>query len=164
MKKIIALTRNISADVYTMAAHLVAALALSIALFTLTSCNNSELWEDLPYQVTKFINAYFPNSELQSVSTAGGGYHIRIDNGPGLSFDSDEQWVSVDGYGMPLPQVLLFDQLPPAVYNYLQETTQLNSVFSISRDAGRYTISLLNSDIYYDTATDTLTGTDPTIE
>lgn len=158
MKKIILYTRSLGHHVYAVSARIFISVAILLAFGTLTACDHSELWDDLPYQITKFINQYYPNSELQSVSHSGNRYHVRIDDGPGMTFDEDEQWLAVDGYGMPLPQVLLFDQLPPAVYNYLQETEQLNSVFSISRDKGKYTIALLNSNLYYDTATGILTG------
>ena len=158
MKKLVTYIRSICDGAHAAGANIIVSLAIALALCALPSCDHSELWDELPYQITKFINNYYPDSQLQSVSDAGGSYHVRIENGPGMTFDSDEQWVAVDGYGMPLPHVLLFDQLPPAVYSYLQETEQLNSVFSISRDNGKYTIVLLDTTIYYDTATDKLTG------
>ena len=139
--------------------RLAAAIIVAFFLpFAPAGCHNAELWGEMPADVASFITRYFPSGQLQSYTHNAGVYHVRIDDGPGMTFDEDEQWLAVDGYGMPLPQVLLFDQLPPAVYNYLQETEQLNSVFSISRDKGKYTIALLNSNLYYDTATGMLTG------
>lgn len=124
------------------------------------SCDNSELWDEVPGEITTFINQYFPNSALESVTHTGKSYHIRIKNGPGMAFDTDYEWTDVNGYGMPLPQVLLFDQLPPRLYDYLQETEQLNAVFSMSRDGDKYTITLLSSSLQYDTSTGQLTGSD----
>lgn len=138
-----------------------AALAM-ILLSMPTACDHSDLWNELPGEVTDFINQYFPNSELQSVSTAGGVYHVRIDDGPGLTFDSDKQWTDINGYGMPIPQVLLFDQLPPQLYSYLQETENLNSVFSISRDKDIYTLSLLDSTLTYNAKTGEMRGSNAT--
>ena len=158
MKNIVYYVRSFGSEVYTAGARVVASMIMLLVLCALPSCNHSELWDDLPAKITSFINQYYPNSELQSVSNSCGRYHVRIDDGPGMTFDQDEQWLAVDGYGMPLPQVLLFDQLPPVVYSYLQETDQLNSVFSISRDHGKYTVTLLDSNLYYDTATGKLTG------
>lgn len=134
---------------------------LSIGLCCLPSaCHNTELWSDLPKAVNDFITQYFPNSELQSVSNSGGVCHVRIEDGPGLTFNEKGEWESIDGYGMPLPQVLLFDQLPPKLYGYLQETQQLDSVFSMQRDGVKYTLTLLDSDLYYNSDTGELTGSD----
>lgn len=137
------------------AASLISALLISLAV---SACSNSELWDELPPQITTFLNQYFPGSELNSVTHTGNSTYVRINNGAGLTFDSDNQWTAVDGYGLPLPQVLLFDQLPPRMYEYLQETEQTNAVFSITHDGDTYTASLMNNTITYDTETDTLTG------
>ena len=158
MKKLIIAIRQAGADSYTAGAHILASIVMLVVLFTLPACDHSELWDSLPEKITEFINQYFPNSELQSAGESSDIYHVRIADGPGMTFDSEGEWLAVDGYGMPLPQVLLFDQLPPAVYDYLQASEQLNSVFSISRDKGNYTVTLLNNNIYYDTDTGKLSG------
>lgn len=139
--------------------RLAAMSIMAIVLCSLPiSCDHSELWDEVPGEISEFINQYYPNSELVSVSHNGNNYHIRIDNGPGLSFDSDYRWVDINGYGMPLPQVLLFDQLPPRLYDYLQETEQLNAVFSMSRDGDKYSLTLLSSTLRFDASTGKLTG------
>ena len=50
---------------------------------------------------------------------------------------------------MPLPQVLLFDQLPPKLYNYIQETEQLNGVFSLERNKDYYLVTLMDTTLKY---------------
>ncbi len=52
---------------------------------------------------------------------------------------------------------MLFDQLPPKLYDYLQETEQLNSVFSMERDKDYYTLTLLDSMLRYTIATGAMT-------
>jgi len=158
MKNIRTKIHALGTDTYAAGARLIVSLALLATLFAFPSCNDSELWDELPAKVSEFINQYYPNCDLQSVSAGPNGCHVRIDDGPSMSFDKNEQWTAIDGYGMPLLQVLLFDQLPPAVYEYLQGSDQLNSVFSMSRDKVSYTIVLLNSNLYYDIATGELTG------
>lgn len=158
MKNLMIYFDRLGRDTCMAGARLAGALALLIALFSLPACNDSELWDELPAEVSEFINRYYPNCDLQSVNSGPNGYHVRIEDGPGMTFGKDKQWTAIDGYGMPLLQVLLFDQLPPAVYEYLQGSDQLNSVFSMSRDKVRYTIALLNSDLYYDIETGELTG------
>lgn len=135
--------------------------ALLLAVITgLASCSHSDLWDELPQKVTNFINQYFPNSELQSVSTSTAGVTVRIDNGPGMSFDTDSEWTDINGYGMPLPQVLLYDQLPEKLYDYLQETENLGSVFQLSRKGKIYTVRLLNSSLTFDSVNGSLSGSD----
>lgn len=89
---------------------------LPVFILSAISCSHSELWNELPSGASSFINHYYPMSELNSVTHSGETYHVRIDNGPGLTFDESGSWISVDGYGMPLPEVMLFDQLPPRMY------------------------------------------------
>lgn len=139
--------------------RLFAACMLAVLMF---DChNNSGLWNELPQKISEFISQYYPNSSVNSYTHSSGTYHVRLTDGPGITFDDKYFWIAVDGYGMPLPQVLLFDQLPPKVYSYLQETQQLNSVFSMQRDSTRYSLTLLDSDLNYDIATEVLSSPRP---
>lgn len=124
-------------------------------------CHNSSYWDEMPSEISDFISHYFPFSQINSYSNSGGTYHVRITNGPGLTFGSDYAWEAIDGYGMPMPQVLLFDQLPPAMYDYLQESEQLNGVFAIERDSQYYTATLMESTLRYDITTGRLSGSTP---
>lgn len=125
------------------------------------ACHHAELWDEMPRQIASFINMYYPNSELQAFQSTDKGYYVRIDDGPGMSFGTDYAWTSLDGYGMPLPQQFLFDQLPAPLYRYLVESENLNAVFSCSRDARTYTVQLTTSTLSYNTDTETLSGTTP---
>ncbi len=133
----------------------------AVVLTGVSACKNSELWDEMPSAASSFITQYFPMSELSSVSKNSTGYHVRIDNGPGLTFDSEGKWEAVDGYGMPLPQVMLFNELPPKFYAYLQEAEELNGVFAISRTTRIYTATLLKQTLTYEINTETITGTTP---
>ncbi|MDE6134636.1 MAG: hypothetical protein K2F79_03580 [Muribaculaceae bacterium] len=126
-------------------------------LIAVASCKDSDLWDDVPGPAAEFINRYYPFSQLSSVTHNASSYHVRIKDGPGITFDSDYAWTAVDGYGMPLPQVLLFDQLPPKMYMYIQETEQLNAVFAITRDPDVYTASLLDDTLTYRIKDESLT-------
>lgn len=70
-----------------------------------------------------------------------------------MIFDSSYAWSSIDGEGATLPQVLLFDELPPALYQYLEETESLNSVYRLDRDARQYEVGLFDSALTYTIAT-----------
>lgn len=150
-----------TADIRPVLQMLLAAMMSAALLFVSSSCHNNEEWDEMPQEIADFVSKYFPGEGIGSYSHSSTGYHVRIDDGPGITFDNNYAWVVVDGYGMPLPQVMLFDQLPPRLYAYLQDSQQLDSVFSMERDSLRYTLSLLNSDLIYDIKTGAISGTVP---
>lgn len=138
-------------------------LVVAPFMAVLQSCHNDEPWDKLPMEISQFITQYFPNSGIENFSESATTYHVRITDGPGLTFDKNCKWEAINGYGMPLPQVLLFDQLPPALYKYLEETESLNEVFSVERDSSDYTVVLLDSTLIYDIADQQIRGTDATM-
>ncbi len=150
-----------TADIRPVLQMLLAAMMSAALLFVSSSCHNNEEWDEMPQEIADFVSKYFPGEGIGSYSHSSTGYHVRIDDGPGITFDNNYAWEVVDGYGMPLPQVMLFDQLPPRLYAYLQDSQQLDSVFSMERDSLRYTLSLLNSDLIYDIKTGAISGTVP---
>lgn len=126
-------------------------LIMSISL-ALSSCSDSK-WGDLPSSIANFVTEYFPYSSVESYSENKGEYYVKIKNGPSLIFDSSYNWASIDGEGATLPQVLLFDELPPALYKYLEETESLNSVYRLDRDARQYEVGLFDTALTYIIAT-----------
>ncbi len=137
-------------------------LSLSLLIFALIfgaqSCSKNDVYEDVPTSINQFLSHYFPNSVLESFSSTSSGYVAIIKDGPGITFDKDNQWTSINGYGSPVPQVFLFDELPQTLYDYLEATENLDSVFIISRDSKQYKLQLLSSTLTYDIATGELTG------
>lgn len=122
--------------------------------------DSSDLYDQLPVPVAKFVTQYFPGYGIDSYTDTTDGCHVRLDNGPGLTFDAQYQWLSINGYGMPLPKVLMFDQLPPKLYMYLQETENADNVYSVERDGFRYTLHLLSATLVYEISTGRISGTD----
>jgi hypothetical protein len=139
--------------------HFYDTIAAMLLLVTLSiSCQNNDYYNQLPEQLTSFIAHYFPNTGVENYTHNNDKYVVVLKDGPGLTFSSSYAWIDINGNGAVLPQVLLFDQLPPAVYQYLQETEQLHSVFAISRSKTEYTIALLDTTLIYDISTDSLHG------
>lgn len=128
----------------------------------LSSCGKDDEWGEVPREIANFIEQYYPGSAISSFSESDNTYHVRIKDGPGMTFGSDYSWIVVDGYGLPLPQVMLFDQLPPKLYGYLQDSQQLDSVFGMERDSSRYTLTMLNATLFYDIRSGEISGTTPT--
>lgn len=133
-------------------------VAVTPLIAVVQSCKDDEEWGRVPHDIAQFITQYFPNSDINTFSESPTTYHVRIADGPGLTFGKDYSWEAINGYGMPLPQVLLFDQLPPALYKYLEETDNLNDVFSIERDKVNYTVVLLDSTLIYNIASQQIKG------
>lgn len=112
-------------------------------------CNN-EVWDSVPPKIGRFLNQYYPNAELASCDKTGSDWRVRIKDGPGLTFDASQNWIVIAGYGEAIPQALLFDQLPPALYDYLEAVQALNTVYSLERDKEQYTTGLKNTSVVYD--------------
>lgn len=57
-------------------------------------------------------------------------------------------------------EVLIYDKLPPALFNYLQGMEQQNSVYAMSRDKAYYKLTMEDTVITYDIATGKITYPD----
>lgn len=121
-------------------------LALTIAL---TACSSSSEWEDLPEPIAVFVSQYFPGDGVAHYGESEGVYHVELKGSAMLSFDTRYAWITVNGQGEILPQVFLFDQLPPALYEYIQEFDSLGAVYSVSRNTRTYEVTLTDSYLSY---------------
>lgn len=135
-------------------------IPLVIGIIILGGCSNN-LWDEVPTPITSFIEQYYPGSGVSGVvQTADGGYKVTINNGATLVFDSEYSWISVDGNGVRLPEVLVYNQLPPALYNYLQGIEQQDMVFKMSRDSKFYKLTMEDTVITYDIVSGKITYPD----
>lgn len=134
-------------------------LPIVVGIIVLGACS-SNVWDEVPSPITSFVEQYYPGSGLSSYNQTDNGYQVKITNGATLSFDSDYSWTSIDGNGVHLPEVLVYNQLPPALFNYLQSVELQNSVYRMSRDAHFYKLTMENTVITYDIATGKVTYPD----
>lgn len=124
-------------------------LSLLAAIISFGACSSDAL-EDTPSAVSKFIVQYFPGQRVKSYTeTADGGHIAVLVNSATILFDDENRWVEIDGEGSTLPEVLLYDQLPPALYSYLQATGQTSGVYAVSRDNFYYKLTMLDTVITY---------------
>ncbi len=136
-------------------------LILGIMALTLGACSsNDPVYNDMPADIMKFVAQYYPNSKVETFTETDASYRLVLDDGPTMVFNKTCQWQKLDGNGSVLVQNFLFNELPPELYEYLQNTDELNQVFSVSRDSKEYTVELLNSSLTYNIATGKLTGKD----
>lgn len=123
-------------------------LAITVLIF-LCSCSSDAI-DETPQSIANFITQYFPNERVESYTSIGDGKHkVTLYNSATLIFDAENRWTEIDGEGSTLPEVLLYDQLPPALYAYLQATEQQRSVYAVSRDYIYYKLTMLDTVITY---------------
>lgn len=123
-----------------------------IFAISLTSCSTSD-WEEMPDSIAEFIARYFPGDGVSHYGESEGVYFVELKGSANLSFDDSYSWMTVNGEGSTLPQIFLFDQLPPALYEYIQEAESLENVYSVSRNSKTYDVTLDDSYLTYIIAT-----------
>lgn len=135
-------------------------VALAILLITMifTGCTSNSLLDQLPEKVSDFIEEYFPGQEVSSATFSDEStFLVRLHNSVLLTFNKEYNWQSINGYGSTLPQMLLFDQLPPALYQYLQEMESVDGVYGVMRDSKLYRVELQNMSLLYNIADGSIT-------
>ena len=126
-------------------------------IVVLGACS-SDAAEELPSAVSQFTTQYFPGLGVTSYNElSDGGCVVQLSGGPTLRFNSDYKWIDIDGNGVRLPQVLMYDQLPTELYEYLQATEQQSDVFVLKRDKYYYKLTVTDTVLTYDTATGKVT-------
>lgn len=126
-------------------------------IVVLGACS-SDASEELPSAVSQFTTQYFPGIGVKSYNElSDGGCVVQLSGGPTLRFDSDYKWIDIDGNGVKLPQVLMYDQLPTELYEYLQATEQQTDVYVLKRDKYFYKLTMLDTVLTYDIATGKVT-------
>lgn len=131
-------------------------LAILTGLLALGACSN-DAWDELPSPITNFISHYFPGSGVKSYSEHDGVYNVQVNNGASMTFDSEYQWTEIDGNGSKLPEVMMYDQLPPALFSYLQGTEQQDGVYGMKRDKKVYKLTMLDTVLTYNIQTGAVT-------
>lgn len=133
-------------------------LAAIFAVMGITSCSEDNVYSSLPDPISKFVAQYYPGAGVSDFTNKNGVYTVEVSNGPTITFNKDYSWTSLDANGNTVPDEFLYDQLPPALYEYLQSTQATHSVYSVSRDTRQYVVRLLDSSLTYDIATAQITG------
>ena len=135
---------------------------LGFMLILPTSCSNNDEPEDaLPVEITRFMEFYFAGREYHDTKTSD-GYIVEIPDSVTITFNSDNQWIDINGNGGTLNgDFLLYNLLPEKLYNYLLETEQTDQVYQVKRHINLYTVYLLDSSVTYNTQTDAFQPTAP---
>ncbi len=133
-------------------------LFMVLGIFVVFGACSSDASEEMPSAVSKFTTQYFPGLGVKSFQELkDGGCMVQLSGGPTITFDGDDMWKEIDGNGSVLPQVLMYDQLPTDLYEYLQATEQQSNVYEMKRDKHYYKLTMLDTVITYDRATGKIT-------
>ncbi len=130
-------------------------LALLVIVFLMGACG-STAWDELPGDVANFVTQYF-DGEVQSYTETDKGSVVKLKNSATIAFDTNNQWVDVNGNGVPLPKQFLFDRLPSSLYDYIESVEQTGDVMQVRRTTEGYEVWFSNSAISYDDMTETIT-------
>jgi len=132
------------------------ALIAIIAAIACNACDHEE-YDKMPQEIATFVSHYWPDPNIESCTQPNDStWIIIVKNGPTLAFNGSYDWTAINGNGLPLPQVLMFDVLPATLHDYLESGEMLGQVFSIERTPRLYTVKLLTQTVTYDISTDTL--------
>lgn len=123
----------------------------------LTGACSNDVIDELPSAISRFISQYYPNSGVSSYSETDNIYKVKVSGGPTMIFDEACQWTEIDGNGVRLPQVLCYDEFPPALYEYLQSAVQQDDVYAVKRDKRYYKLTMLDTVLTYNIQTGEVT-------
>ena len=133
-------------------------LIIMLGVIVVLGACTSDASEELPSPVSQFATQYFPGLGVKSYNElSNGDCIVQLSGGPTLRFNSEDQWIEIDGTGALLPQVLMYDQLPTELYDYLQGTEQQSDVYEVKRDKYYYKLTMQDTVITYDIATGKIT-------
>lgn len=129
--------------------------AASLAI-VLDGCSTDD-YKHLPEEIQQFIDQYFPGQGVANYSQSAGTYTVNLENSASIVFNQSLDWTTVDGNGSPLPEEFVYDNFPQTLYEYIETTGNLKEVYSVSRNAGIYTVTFHDYIIAYNVATETIT-------
>ncbi len=117
-------------------------------LLLLIACSNS-LWDELPSPISTFISTYYPMSGISKYDESNGNYYVTIKNGATMMFNSNYEWININGNGTTLPEIFVTDKLPEKLVKYLTELEMTNEVYAAENEPREIILSMLNFKIKY---------------
>lgn len=121
----------------------------TLAILLLLIACSSSVWDELPSQISTFISTYYPMSGISKFSETDDQYQVTIKNGATIVFDSNYEWVSINGNGVPLPEIFVTNKLPQKLVTYLTELEETTQVYAAQNDPRTVILTMLNYKISY---------------
>lgn len=120
-----------------------------IGLLLVMACSNSDLWDEMPEPIARFISTYYPMSGISEYNEHDGVYYVTVKNGASMEFDSSYNWISINGNGDVLPAIFIQDAMEPKLLQYLMELELTNQVYAAKNDPREVILDMLNYKIRY---------------
>lgn len=112
-----------------------------VAVMVLFMACSHSLWDELPQPISTFITTYYPNSAISSFADTGNGYKVSVKSGPTMYFDTECKWTDINGNGVPLPSVLIYNELPK-IYDFLLARDEAAGVFRVENNPRSVIVTL----------------------
>ena len=135
-------------------------LLVAVLSMALWSCSD----DDEPVPVTKlpssaqtFLNTYFDNVDIISVTKDKDDYEVLLSNGYSVEFNTSGEWTDVDA---PVGKTVPAGFYPAAIDTYISSAYSGSGINEISRIDRGYEVELLNGTDLYFSADGTYIGID----
>jgi len=119
----------------------------------LTGACSSNVWDELPEKISSFVAEYFPGRGIKSYTVTDSEERVQLNGGTTLVFDSNREWTTADPDGDVLPEVFLYDCMPPPLFQYLENTSNTANVYKAERTSRDYILTLNDTYITYNIET-----------
>ena len=128
--------------------------AIVAAMFAVVGCEKNDevvLAENLPREVTTFVQTHFPGVEILNVIKNYSGrkaydFEIRLDDGTRLEISKGGEWKDVENYKKGVPSSII----PAEILAYVADNHPEAIVISIDRERGFEVGLNVGVDIYFD--------------
>jgi hypothetical protein len=128
--------------------------AIVAAMFAVVGCEKNDevvLAENLPREVTAFVQTHFPGVEILNVIKDYSGrkaydFEIRLDDGTRLEISKVGEWKDVENYKKGVPSSII----PAEILAYVADNHPEAIVISIDRERGFEVGLNVGVDIYFD--------------
>lgn len=133
---------------------------LLLAALVVTGACSSNAWDDIPADISAFVIRYFPGQGVGSYAeddNSDSYAHIVTSGGIRIVFDRNYEWTVIDGNGRRIPQPLVYDELPPGLFQQLESTGNLDNVFKVERTSNVYIVTFSDRYMTYDVVSGTIT-------
>ncbi len=128
--------------------------AIVAAMFAVVGCEKNDevvLAENLPREVTTFVQTHFPGVEILNVIKDYSGrkaydFEIRLDDGTRLEISKGGEWKDVENYKKGVSSSII----PAEILAYVADNHPEAIVISIDRERGFEVGLNVGVDIYFD--------------
>lgn len=100
----------------------------------------------LPPKAIQFLNTHFSGIEIKKIKYERDDreYEVELRSGHEIEFDSDGNWLEIEGEYSPLPKSII-DMIPSKIAVYISRNYPRKPIIQIKRKTYGYRVDLSNS-------------------